>query len=62
MAQARNVAKVLRHPKVHEILKKKKKGVAVLDQETRWGSSYKLVDRLIHLKEIINEMGELKPG
>ena len=50
---------MLRTPKIHEILKKKK-GVAVLDQETRWWSTFQLVERLIQLKDIINEMGELK--
>lgn len=56
LKRARNVAVELRTPKVHEILKKNFKKVAILDQETRWGSSYAMVQRLIDLREAIEHM------
>ena len=46
----------LRTPKINEILKRKHKLVAVLDQATRWGSSFQMVDRIIRLREAIKEM------
>ena len=56
LGRARNVAVELRTPKINEILKRKHKLVAVLDQATRWGSSFQMVDRIIRLREAIKEM------
>lgn len=46
----------LRTPKIHETLKTEYKLVAVLDQDTRWGSSFQMVDRVIRLREAIEKM------
>ena len=46
----------LRTHKLHEIVKKRNKGVAVLDQETRWGSTFQMVEHLIRLKDVIKEI------
>lgn len=56
IGRARNVAVQLRIPKTHELLKKNYKLVAVLDQETRWGSTFQMVDRIIQLREAIKDM------
>ena len=56
LGRARNVAVQLRTPKINEVLKRKHKLVAVLDQDTRWGSSFQMVDRIIRLREAIKEM------
>ena len=49
----RNVAKTLRNPKINEILKKNAKLTAVVDMETRWGSTYLMLKRVVKLKEFI---------
>ena len=59
LARVRSMAVDLRTPKINDLLKKKGKVLAVLDQETRWGSSFNMVERIIRLKEIIREMGTM---
>lgn len=56
LGRARKLAVELRTPKINEVLKRKHSVVAVLDQDTRWGSSFQMVDRIIRLKEVIKEM------
>ena len=53
IAKLRNVAKGARSPKISEQLHRRAKKVALLDQETRWGSTYAMIDCLIELKSFI---------
>lgn len=55
----RNVAVELRTPKVAEKLKSEGHLMAILDQETRWGSTYMMVDRVLALKGFVNESDDL---
>lgn len=55
IGKIRNIAVELRTPKMSEKLKKDGGRVAVLDQETRWGSTYLMVDRVLQVKAFINE-------
>ena len=59
IAKLRNVAKEAQSPKIKEQLRRRSKKVALLDQETRWGSTYAMIDRLIELKSFIEEMADL---
>jgi len=55
IGKIRNIAVELRTPKLSEKLKKSGGKVAVLDQETRWGSTYLMVDRVLDSKTFIND-------
>ena len=59
VAKLRNVAKEARSPKINEQLRRRAKKVALLDQETQWGSTYLMIDRLIELKSFIAEMADV---
>ena len=50
VARLRNIAIAARTPKIAEILKGKTGLTAILDQETRWGSTWEMIDRLIRMK------------
>lgn len=54
----RHVAVELRTPKLAEKLKKEGKLMAVLDQ-TRWGSTFLMLDRVLLLKSFVNESVEI---
>lgn len=53
------VARECLTPKIHEHIKKEMKTTAVLDQDTRWGSTYEMVEKLVRLKPIILEIEAL---
>ena len=50
VARLRNIAIAARTPKIVEILKGKTGLTAILNQETRWGSTWEMIDRLIRMK------------
>jgi len=58
LAKVRDVAKEARTPKLNEIMKKRAKKVAILDVETRWGSSFMMLDRTVELRPIIDEYAD----
>ena len=47
IAKLRNVLKEVLTPKINKQLCRRAKKVALLDQETRWGSTYSMIDRMI---------------
>lgn len=57
VANARKLAVEARKPKVSAELKKAKKLAVILDQETRWSSTYMMLDRIVQLKSILVELG-----
>lgn len=56
IGKIRAVATEARTPKVSEYMKKEMKLTAFLDQDTRWGSTYMMVDRILQLKPAIVEL------
>jgi hypothetical protein len=59
IGRIRNVVKEGRTPKINEKLYKQTKKVLVLDMDTRWGSIYMMLDRLIELKTDVQDIAEL---
>jgi hypothetical protein len=59
IARIRNLAVELRTPKISEKVKKAGLQMAVLDQETRWGSTYLMVEHVLELKGFVNESVEI---
>lgn len=59
LSRCRMVARECLTPKIHEHIKKEMKTTAVLDQDTRWGSTYEMVEKLVRLKPIILEIEAL---
>lgn len=59
IGKLRRVAKEARTPKINEKLKWKAHKVAILDQDTRWGSTYCMIKRLIELKSYIQDMADV---
>lgn len=59
VGRIRQVAVELRTPKLAEKLKKDGQLMAVLDQETRWGSTFLMIDRVLLLKTFVNESVEI---
>ena len=59
VAGLRNVAKEARTPNIEKVLKKNSKKVALLDMETRWGSTYLMIDRLVELRPHLVEIAEV---
>ena len=53
IGRLRAVAKEARHSKINEEIKRRANKVALLDQETRWGSIYLMIQRLVELKRVI---------
>ena len=58
LTKLRAVAKEARSPKINEQLKWRMGLVAILDQETCWGSSYLMVDRIIELRPCLQDMAD----
>ena len=59
IAKVRDIVKILRTPKIHEKLKRKAKLTAIVDVETRWGSTYLMLNRVVELEEYIKEIADL---
>ena len=57
--RCRAVAKECLTPKIHKHIKKELKISAVLDQDTRWGSTFVMLEKLIKLKPVILEIEAL---
>jgi hypothetical protein len=51
------VATEARNPKINEIMKRENKVGAVLDMETRWGSTFLMIDRMLRQRNTIDELG-----
>lgn len=58
VANARKLAVEARTPKVSAELKKAKKLAVMLDQETRWSSTYQMLNRIVELKSNLVELGQ----
>jgi len=56
IGRIRNVVKEGRTPKINEFILGREKKVLVLDMDTRWGSIYLMVDRLIEVKSSVQEL------
>lgn len=52
----RNAAIAARTPKIHAIIKRRAGKGAILDQATRWGSTYLMIQRLLELKFYLEDM------
>ena len=61
LAQARNVAKKLRAPNMLSSLKNKGQLLPVIDVETRWGSSFLMLKRLLSLKDVVQDYAAAAP-
>ena len=59
VAKLRNVAKEARNPNIEKILKKTAKKVALIDMETRWGSTYLMIDRLVEMRPFLEDMADV---
>lgn len=56
IAKVRKVATAARTPKLDAILKRRAGKGAIIDQVTRWGSTYNMVKRLVELKPVLIDM------
>jgi hypothetical protein len=56
IGRIRNVVKEGRTPKINEFILAREKKVLVLDMDTRWGSIYLIMDRLIEVKSSVQEL------
>ena len=56
VTKVRHVAITARTPKIDAILKRKIKKGAIIDQATRWGSTYLMIQRLLELKECLLDL------
>ena len=56
VARARNIVIEARTPKIMELIKKRTGLYPIKDQDTRWGSTFIMLDRLLKLQDIIQEM------
>jgi len=56
LAHVRKVVAAARTPKVEAVLKRRCNKGAVLDQATRWGSTYLMLQRLLELKSCLIDM------
>jgi bifunctional polynucleotide phosphatase/kinase len=59
IGRIRNVVKEGRTPKINEYILDREKKVLVLDMDTRWGSIYLMVDRLIEVKSTVQELAAI---
>lgn len=56
IARLRNIAVAARRPKMDTILRRRAGKVALIDQATRWGSTYEMIQRLLDLKPYLIDM------
>jgi len=59
IGRIRNVVKEGRTPKINEYILDREKKVLVLDMDTRWGSIYLMVDRLIEVKSTVHGLAAI---
>jgi bifunctional polynucleotide phosphatase/kinase len=59
IGRIRNVVKEGRTPKINEYILDREKKVLVLDMDTRWGSIYLMVDRLIEVKSTVQGLAAI---
>jgi bifunctional polynucleotide phosphatase/kinase len=59
IGRIRNVVKEGRTPKINEYILEREKKVLVLDMDTRWGSIYLMVDRLIEVKSTVQGLAAI---
>ena len=59
VGKSRRVAKEARTPIISESIKAKSGKAAIIDQDTRWGSTYLMIERVLELKPYIQEIGLL---
>ena len=52
---ARNVVKEGRKPTISEVFRKQAQKTLIIDVETRWGSTYLMLERLVELEPFIQE-------
>jgi hypothetical protein len=55
IGKLRSLAVELRTPKISEKLRREGLRMAVIDVETRWGSTYLMIDRVVELRAFISE-------
>ena len=56
VSKVRQVAITARTPKIEAILKRKSKKGAIIDQATRWGSTYLMIQQLLELKDALLDL------
>lgn len=56
VSRIRQIVIAARAPKVDSVLKRRAGKGAVIDQATRWGSTYLMIQRLLELKHILEDM------
>ena len=58
ISRVRNIATRARTPKIDAILKRRAKKGAIIDQATRWGSTYLMIQRILELKPVLQDMAD----
>ena len=58
MAKYRAVCVEARTPKINEKLRQKAKKVSILDNDTRWGPQFLMLDRMIELRPHLQDMAD----
>lgn len=56
IGKVRRVAVAARAPKLDDILRRREGKGAILDQATRWGSTYQMIERILELKATLVDM------
>ena len=59
VSKIRGIAKEARNPNIDKLLQKSAKKGALIDMETRWGSTFMMIDRLVELKTHLIEMAQI---
>ncbi|XP_073521308.1 protein MIS12 homolog isoform X1 [Phyllobates terribilis] len=61
ISKVRKLAIAARTPKIDSILKRRAGKGAIVDQVTRWGSTYLMIERLLELKPFLVDMANPQP-
>nr|XP_022910784.1 uncharacterized protein LOC111421821 [Onthophagus taurus] len=56
IGKIRNIVVILRNPKIDGLLKRKAGKGAIIDQPTRWGSTFVMIKRFLELKPFISDL------